>query len=701
MLNQETAKAARTDSGYILRAPRRMRVADAVAQYMRVPMGAGNSVPWDPLVAPYVIEPMNCLASREYDAVIFVGPARTGKTIGLIDGWVIYNVICDPADMLIIQMTEEKAREHSKKRLARTFRVSPEVVSRLSPNKNDNNVYDRTFLAGNYLKIGWPSVNIMSSSDYKCVALTDYDRFPEDIDGEGDAFSLASKRTTTFMSSGMTLVESSPGRDVKDVKWRRTSPHEAPPTTGILSLYNRGDRRRWYWPCPHCGEYFQPCGDVVAGFRDIADPVLASEAAYIQCPSCSGRILPEQKRELNGRGVWLRDGESINNADGSRYGDPRRSRIASFWMEGPAAAYQTLSQLVYKLLTAEQEYETTGSEETLKTVINTDWGLPYLPRASMEQRKSELLEQRAEPVPSRSVPDGVNFLVATVDVQAGRHRRFVVQVTGYGSRGERWIIDRYNITQSLRGDSDGESQRIDPASYPEDWDVLLTDVFHKSWPLASDPSQQMRLMAMAVDSGGEDGVTDNAYKFWRRCRRDGLGKRIYLFKGDSIRRAKLISRTFPDNTGRTGRRAQAAGDVPLWLLQTDALKDRVNNALWRDSPGPGYVHFPDWLGSWFYDELTYEERSSDGKWSKPGRGANEAFDLMVYAEALVILHGYEKIRWPDAPEWASRETWLECVPDSTGPSPSPEPVSTPVKKQKRKKTVTDDVNPWLTSGGWL
>ncbi len=700
MLNQETAKAARTDSGYILRAPRRMRVADAVAQYMRVPMGAGNSVPWDPLVAPYVIEPMNCLASREYDAVIFVGPARTGKTIGLIDGWVIYNVICDPADMLIIQMTEEKAREHSKKRLARTFRVSPEVVSRLSPNKNDNNVYDRTFLAGNYLKIGWPSVNIMSSSDYKCVALTDYDRFPEDIDGEGDAFSLASKRTTTFMSSGMTLVESSPGRDVKDVKWRRTSPHEAPPTTGILSLYNRGDRRRWYWPCPHCGEYFQPCGDVVAGFRDIADPVLASEAAYIQCPSCSGRIMPEQKRELNGRGIWLRDGESIN-ADGSRYGDPRRSRIASFWMEGPAAAYQTLSQLVYKLLTAEQEYETTGSEETLKTVINTDWGLPYLPRASMEQRKSELLEQRAEPVPSRSVPDGVNFLVATVDVQAGRHRRFVVQVTGYGSRGERWIIDRYNITQSLRGDSDGESQRIDPASYPEDWDVLLTDVFHKSWPLASDPSQQMRLMAMAVDSGGEDGVTDNAYKFWRRCRRDGLGKRIYLFKGDSIRRAKLITRTFPDNTGRTGRRAQAAGDVPLWLLQTDALKDRVNNALWRDSPGPGYVHFPDWLGSWFYDELTYEERSSDGKWSKPGRGANEAFDLMVYAEALVILHGYEKIRWPDAPEWASRETWLECVQDSTEPSSSPEPVSTPVKKQKRKKTVTDDVNPWLTSGGWL
>lgn len=67
------------------------------------------------------------------------------------------------------------------------------------------------------------------------MALTDYDRFPEDVDGEGDAFSLASKRTTTFMSLGMTLVESSPGREITDTRWKPSLPHEAPPTTGILS----------------------------------------------------------------------------------------------------------------------------------------------------------------------------------------------------------------------------------------------------------------------------------------------------------------------------------------------------------------------------------------------------------------------------------------------------------------------------------
>ncbi|EPY1502647.1 phage terminase large subunit family protein [Klebsiella quasipneumoniae] len=702
MAKRASAKGIRRDVSGILRAPRRMQVADAVSAYMRVPMGAGNSVPWDPNLAPYIIEPMNCLASREYDAVVFVGPARTGKTIGLIDGWIVYNIVCDPADMLVIQVSEEKAREHSKKRLDRTFRCSQEVKSRLSPRRNDNNVHDRTFRAGNYLKLGWPSVNIMSSSDYKSVALTDYDRFPEDIDGEGDAFSLGSKRTTTFMSSGMTLVESSPGRDIRDTKWRPTTAHEAPPTTGILSLFNRGDRRRLYWPCPHCGEYFQPEVANMTGYRDSPDPVVASESAYLQCPACKGKITPDMKRELNIRHVWLRDGEKIDR-DGNKYGEPRRSRIASFWMEGPAAAYQTWAQMIYKFLTAEQEYESTQSEETLKTVVNTDFGRPYLPRASMEQRKSELLEQRAEDVPKRSVPDGVEFLIATVDVQGGKSRRFVVQVTGYGMQGERWLVDRYNIRQSLRANEHGECYPIDPASYPEDWDLLLSDVFEKSWALSSDPSKRMRLMAMAVDSGGEDGVTDNAYKFWRKCRRDGLGKKVFLFKGDSVRRSKLITRTFPDNTDRSTRRAKAAGDVPLYLLQTDALKDQVNNALWRESPGPNYVHFPKWLDSWFYDELTYEERSPDGKWSKPGRGPNEAFDLLVYADALVILHGYEKIKWPDAPEWAKRTTWIEESTSETGEVSSTLPPKTTHSRKKRKANKPDvENNPWTTSsGGWV
>lgn len=696
-MRQATAAELRKNTAGIIRAPRRMPVAEAVHKYMRVPVGVGNSVEWDPNLAPYVVEPMNCLASREYDAVIFVGPARTGKTIGLIDGWVVYNVVCDPSDMLIIQMTEEKAREHSKKRLARTFRVSPEVACRLSPSRNDNNVHDRTFLAGNYLKIGWPSINIMSSSDFKCVALTDYDRFPEDIDGEGDGFSLASKRTTTFMSAGMTLVESSPGREITNTKWRRKSPHEASPTTGILSLYNRGDRRRWYWPCPYCGEYFQPVMEAMTGYRETSDPVKASEAAHIDCPHCSGMITADRKRELNGKGVWLREGQTIDR-EGNISGEARRSRIASFWMEGPAAAYQTWAQLVYKLLTAEQDYEATGSEETLKTVINTDWGLPYLPRAASEQRRADVLMLRAEDYGKRLVPPKVRFLLASVDVQGGKKRRFVVQIIGYGENGERWLVDRYNIRQSLRCDENGEAQQVHPGSYPEDWQLLITDVLEKTYALQSDPSRRMPILAMAVDSGGEDGVTDNAYKFWRQCRRDGLGKRVYLIKGDSTRRQKIITKTHPDNTGRSDRRADARGEVPVYLLQTDLLKDQLSNNLERETPGAGYIHFPDWLGEWFYEELTYEERGTDGKWRKPGKGNNEAFDLFCYAHAVAVLRGYEKIRdWEQPPAWAAAQESNSNIIDGDRPREIAVKKAVPV----RSSPVSETEQPSPLSGGWL
>lgn len=700
-MSYASAAAIRRDVSALLKAPRRIPIAEAVQKYMRVPKGGGNSVPWDPSMTPYIIEPMNCLASREYDAVIFVGPARTGKTIGLIDGWCVYSIVCDPADFLLVQMTEEKAREHSKKRLSRTFRVSPEVAKRLSTNPNDNNVHDIIFRAGNYLKIGWPSINILSSSDYRFVALTDYDRWVEDIGGEGDGFTLASKRTTTFMSSGMTLVESSPGRDIRDTKWRRTSPHEAPPATGILSLYNRGDRRRWYWPCPHCGEYFQPCMQAMNGYRDIPDPVKASREAHLVCPSCMGVITSDLKDELNKKGIWLREGESSDRA-GIITGIPRQSRIASFWMEGPAAGYQTWAQMIFRLLTAEQEFEATGSEETLKAVTNTDCGIPYLPHSGTEQRKSETLMARATEVTKRAVPDGVLFLVATVDVQGGKNRRFVVQIMGYGARGERWIVDRYNIRQSMRTCANGESLPIDPAAYLEDWDLLRTDVLDKYWHMDANPSITMPILAMAVDSGGEDGVTGNAYEFWRQCRRDGIHKRVYLFKGDGKPRSKLITKSYPDNTDRPNRRAEARGDVPLYLLQTNLLKDRINNALARETPGSNYVHFPDWLGEWFYDELTYEERGLDGKWTKPGKGANEAFDLMVYAHALVILRGYEKINWEKPPPWVRPVEAKSTLPAAERPT-SPTSRTKTTKPKKSSAQQEGKTSAWApsTSGGWV
>ena len=380
--------------------------------------------------------------------------------------------------------------------------------------------------------------------------------------------------------------------------------------------------------------------------------------------------------------------------EGELIGTPRQTRIASFWMEGPSAAFQSWASLAEKLKRAEETFETTGSQETLKTVINTDWGRPYLHRRSEVQRSSQQLMDRAEQTERRTVPHGVRFLTATVDVQGGKHRRFVVQIHGWGVQREKWIIDRFNIKEDRGPDNDQPPRQISPATQPEDWDLLTRDVLKRSYRLADGRGRRMPILAVAVDTGGEKGddgesVTSQAYDWFRRLRKDGLQSRAYLVKGGSSRTANRVTKSWPDNTGRKSRKSRARGDVPLYILGTDLLKDAVAAMMDRDNPGAGYMHVPSWLGRWWYDELTYEVRDpATGKWSRPGKRPNEAFDLLAYDSALGIILGIEKIDWAAPPPWATDwdENILVFDPEA-GQRPA-EPAykheQAPPKKRRRK-----------------
>ena len=133
-------------------------------------------------------------------------------------------------------------------------------------------------------------------------------------------------------------------------------------------------------------------------------------------------------------------------------------------------------------------------------------------------------------------------------------------------------------------------------------------------------------------------------------------------------------------------------------MQTDLLKDQLSNNLERETPGAGYIHFPDWLGEWFYEELTYEERGTDGKWRKPGKGNNEAFDLFCYAHAVAVLRGYEKIRdWEQPPAWAAAQESNSNIIDGERPREITVKKAVPVRSSS--VSVTEPSSP--LSGGWL
>lgn len=477
------------------------------------------------------------------------------------------------------------------------------------------------------------------------------------------------------------MVESSPGRDIEDPNWVPATTHEAPPVKGVLGIYNTSDRRRWYWKCLDCREWFEAAPGVglfnLPNQEILLDIVrtenleaLASHHAKVVCPHCGSIHNQSRKKLLNAGGVWLHDGV-VMTVDDEPVGTPLTSSIAGFWLGGVAAAFQPWKSIVLRHLQGLQQYALSGSEETLKNAVNVDQGMPYMSMLLQEAaRSSQKPEDRGDDDMQRYiVPDETRYLTASVDVQGGTGARFIVQVEAHGPNFETWLVDRYELKYSKREGMGAEFAPIDPASYAEDWDVLTEKVVRSTYKTTLE-GFELRVKMVAVDTGGEDGVTDKAYAWYRRLRREGLHKKVMLVKGASAKNAPVIKESLVGN-----RNAKEKGDVPVYLLNTNLLKDAVYSGIQRTTPGPGYYHFPKpksaqnpdgWLPQSFFDELRSEVRNKDGSWTQV-RKRNESVDLCCYNRAISLRLGVDKIKnWDNAPKWAqplARNSELITVED--------------------------------------
>ena len=80
-----TARSVRLDTATMLRPPRRVLPSEG-ARALEIANPSGSFGPWSASVAPYMVEPLDETSSRLFEAVVFVGPARSGKTVALVDG---------------------------------------------------------------------------------------------------------------------------------------------------------------------------------------------------------------------------------------------------------------------------------------------------------------------------------------------------------------------------------------------------------------------------------------------------------------------------------------------------------------------------------------------------------------------------------------------------------------------------------------
>lgn len=693
-----TAPAVVAEALPALRPPRRIAVPDWAAspegRQLRTPAYTGR---WKNETVAYTVEPGRMTTSRRYSAVVQVMPARTGKTDSLVLNVFGHRVVCMPRDMLIVAPTRDMAREFSLTKLDPMIRATRSVGDRLLRRRGADNIHDKVFEAGMRVRIGWPVIGQLSMVDIPDVIFTDYDRMPDDVDGEGAPFDLGRKRAQTFGSLGMTIVESSPGRPVTIDDWEGQTPHEAPPAGGILGLYNAGTRGQFYWICPHCSTPFRPRFECLEWEKRESNGETAKTVAMV-CPH--GCVLGEdRKAALNVSGYWLHEtaGGDLVEIDDSAVRD---TDIASYWAEGPVAAFQSWPQLVQRYLDATDEFRQTGDETRLKSTITLDQGRPFFERKQSlgDGISLDVLKSLALDYPLGRCPRETRFVVVAVDVQPNR---FVVQVDAYGEGLERWLIDRFDIATPPAGapggySEDGELLRaIDPPRYGEDW-AALDELLERHWPVDG-TEFGLRPRALIVDMHGAEGTTANAYAFYRRMRRAGQKGRVFLQRGrGGLDRERAVYRLL-EKIGGTAKRRRS--DIHAIETGTDTLKDEVALALTRRDPGPGAYHLPQELPETVLAEFCAEIRTAKGWREKRGGIRNESLDLAVYSKAAAIVLKAEKIDWTSPPPWAAPVESNSYANRASWPVASTPPPAAPAKPTRERARNSGWIEP--RRGGWL
>ena len=577
--------------------PKALLTVSAWAEQNRV-LSTGSNLPgrWDNRNAPHAVEIMESLSQHSpcRSVTLMKASGVSGTEIGL--NWVGYVLAHAKKDMLHVVPTLElrnRTFNPKLKRLIAEVAALKELASTAS--RDESNRADMLELgAVRLIKSGANSADSLRAEHVPYVLADELDAFPWDVGGEGDPITLIENRQKTFTRAKSFYLSTPTQRDFSIIEM----------------LFQKGDRRYRYVPCPHCARRHKL---LFANFRwqldkqaEAVGNKLVTKAWFV-CTHCGAKIDEADKNAMLDGGVWVAE-----NPKQTRH---RSYHINAFYIKsGLGESWAIIAQ---KWLDAQ------GDSNRLKAFINT-----YLAETWAEEGEHLETAGLLARLESFSNPMPATLRVAGVDVQADR---LEITIDDYAHNEESW----------------GQAHII------LEGDTALDRV----WQLLEQTVAELRCKIVAVDAGYR---TDQVYAW---CQ----GKRWAIpVKGAAGMARPLLE----DKTKRAQRlrRRRKAGQSPE-PVGVDQGKAIIYARLKMPKPKqeapsgtPGYIHFqniPDFDDEYFAqltaERLVTKKRSGREyqEWQKT-RSRNEALDCKVYALVAFRLRDIAGVRFLSAEKQANR-----------------------------------------------
>lgn len=545
--------------------------------------------------------PLDAMGDPSLWGVAVMKSARVGYTMSL-KASAAYYLDHDPTSVLIVMPTEDDARDFVKTEIEPAFRDTPALAAIAGGGVAMDEWHTKFTRRGSVLRVR----GAYSPDAFRRI--TSRINIGDEIDGggwdnlaaksQGDKVRLLRKRGETYWNSKLVLGST-------------------PTVAGLSRIeqwFLRGDQRRYYVPCPHCGTM----QTLVWGGRGephgVKWPKDRPQDAYYVCinadPDDQAHWIHERHK------VWMdENGEWIATNPDAEPG------FASFHINAlyslfPAAAWGKLAQEFVDIMRRPPGVE---RREAMRTFSNLVLGETFEEEDGKRVESHDLLN-RLE-VYTAEVPDGVLFLTAGVDTQTADGGRFEVSIYGWGANGERWLIGHWILKDH-------------PLADPRSWSSLEALLRR---PFRTTTGHQIYIQGACIDSGGT--YTQEVYAFTGR---QPPRLRWWAIKGRNNAKGERSSDgVWPKTPTKTG-----LGSL-LHLVDVDTAKDTLVRQLAAEPGEVGCFHWPSasLAGSTPVDDLFFTRLTREKQRAAPGRPGRtywtsptdqEPWDCLVYAYAAMM-----------------------------------------------------------------